>query len=121
MSDSKKKSKRRHTPSSGLKSLDALTSRDVIENGLSHFECNVPPCDDTASESSQTDIGGTMHPLEDEDYLKKRQEVDTLAKRSPLIAKKSPAKSAASRGSNMIPQIRTCLTYGATASVQVPR
>ena len=104
MSDSKKKSKRRHTPSSGLKSLDALTSRDVIENGLSHFECNVPPRDDTASESSQTDIGGTMHPLEDEDYLKKRQEVDTLAKRSPLIAKKSPAKSAASRCSTMLPQ-----------------
>ena len=78
MSDTKKKSKRRHTPSSGLKSLDALTSRDVIENGLSHFECNVPPRDDTASESSQTDIGGTMHPFDPEDYLNKQQDVDAL-------------------------------------------
>ena len=108
MSDSSKKSKskRKHTPASDSKSLDALASResDVNENGLRHSSGYRPPNEDTASESSRTDIRGVMHIFEQRDYLNQRQDLDTLEKRSNLIPKKSPAKSAASRLSTMVQQ-----------------
>ena len=63
MSDSKKKSKHRHTPSRESKSRDALTN-DVIENGLSHSECNAPTRTGSESDSSLTDIRGAMRPLD---------------------------------------------------------
>ena len=95
MSESKKKSKHRHTPSRESKSRDALTSNDAIENDMSHSECDAQPRARSDSDSSLMDIRGAMRPLEgtEDSLIMTRQ---ASARRTTLISKKSPAKSAAS-------------------------
>ena len=94
MSDSKKKSKHRHTPSRESKSRDALTN-EVIENDMSHSECDAQPRARSDSDSSLMDIRGAMRSIDDtEDSLIMTRQAS--ARRNTLISKKSPAKSSAS-------------------------
>ena len=94
MSESKKKSKHRHTPSRESKSRDALT-KEVIENDMSHSECNASARTGSDSDSSLTNVREAMRPLEgtEDSLIVTRQ---ASARRTNLISKKSPAKSAAS-------------------------
>ena len=96
MSESKKKSKHRHTPLSDSKSRDALISQDVIENGLSHSKCNVPNRSVSGSESSPTDIRGAMRPFENGDLYEDTQERESAGANLPS-GNMSPAKSDARR------------------------